>query len=469
MYREGIKGWFKHLDFMILDAVILEFSLLITYFSRHGFGANITREYKNVILMVLLLHIVATFFMNSYEDVIRRGYLVELKKSLVYCAFVTIGLIVWMFAIQGSDTYSRLVIFGSYPVSAGVMWFVRLGWKRVIRKRINDRKEWRKLLVVTTRETAEETLNGLMQPYRDYMFAGVVIYDESNYPEKTICNVPVVANKKSMLDYIQNHIVDEIFLDLKEKGKLTERLVDIFINMGLTVHMNLMPYDSNMEERRVHSFGNYMVMTTSMKFASPWQVLAKRMLDICGALVGLVLTGIAIVIFGPIIKKQSPGPILFSQKRVGRNGRIFNIYKIRTMYPDAEERKKELMEKNKMSGLMFKMDNDPRIFPIGHFLRKTSIDELPQFWNVLIGDMSLVGTRPPTVDEYEQYELGHRKRLAMKPGLTGMWQVSGRSDITDFDEVVALDAKYIEQWDIALDIKILWKTVLVVLTGNGAV
>lgn len=393
MYREVIKGWFKHLDFMILDAVILEFSLLITYFSRHGFGASITREYKNVMLMVILLHIVATFFMNSYEDVIRRGYLVELKKSLVHCVFVTIGLIVWMFAIQGSDTYSRLVIFGSYPVSAGVMWFGRLGWKRVIRKRINDRKEWRKLLVVTTREKAEETLNSLMQPYRDYMFAGVVIYDESTYPEKTICNVPVVANKKSMLDYIQNHIVDEIFLDLKEEGKLTERLVDIFINMGLTVHMNLMPYDSNMEERRVHSFGNYMVMTTSMKFASPWQVLAKRMLDICGALVGLVLTGIAIVIFGPIIKKQSPGPILFSQKRVGRNGRIFNIYKIRTMYPDAEERKKELMEKNKMSGLMFKMDNDPRIFPIGHFLRKTSIDELPQFWNVLIGDMSLVGVR----------------------------------------------------------------------------
>ena len=182
---------------------------------------------------------------------------------------------------------------------------------------------------------------------------------------------PLLRIKKTMLDYIQNHIVDEIFLDLNEKGKLTERLVDIFINMGLTVHMNLMPYDSNMEERRVHSFGNYMVMTTSMKFASPWQVLAKRMLDICGALVGLVLTGIAIIIFGPIIKKQSPGPILFSQKRVGRNGRIFNIYKIRTMYPDAEERKKELMEKNKMSGLMFKMDNDPRIFPLGiSFVRR---------------------------------------------------------------------------------------------------
>ena len=118
---------------------------------------------------------------------------------------------------------------------------------------------------------------------------------------------------------------------------------------------------------------------------------------------------------------------------------------------------------------MFKMDNDPRIIPIGHFLRKSSIDELPQFWNVLKGDMSLVGTRPPTVDEYKQYGIQHRKRLAMKPGITGMWQVSGRSDIVDFDEVVALDAKYIEGWTLSMDIRILWQTVMIVLTGKGAV
>ena len=139
------------------------------------------------------------------------------------------------------------------------------------------------------------------------------------------------------------------------------------------------------------------------------------------------------------------------------------------MYPDAEARKKELMEQNKMSGFMFKMDNDPRIIPIGHFLRKSSIDELPQFWNVLKGDMSLVGTRPPTVDEYEQYEVRHRKRLAMRPGLTGMWQVSGRSDIVDFEEVVALDAKYITEWTLMMDFKIIWRTVLIVLGQKGAV
>lgn len=138
------------------------------------------------------------------------------------------------------------------------------------------------------------------------------------------------------------------------------------------------------------------------------------------------------------------------------------------MYVDAEERKKELMEQNQMRGLMFKMDNDPRIFPFGHFLRDTSLDEFPQFWNVLKGDMSLVGTRPPTVEEYEQYELHHRRRVSIKPGLTGLWQVSGRSEITDFEEVVKLDTKYIANWRLASDIKILWKTIGVVLLRKGA-
>ena len=136
------------------------------------------------------------------------------------------------------------------------------------------------------------------------------------------------------------------------------------------------------------------------------------------------------------------------------------------MYVDAEERKKELMDKNKMDGLMFKMDNDPRITKVGRFIRKTSIDELPQFFNVLKGDMSLVGTRPPTVDEFKQYETYHKRRLSVKPGITGLWQVSGRNRITNFEDVVKLDLKYIDNWSIALDIKILFKTVAVVFKGE---
>ena len=176
------------------------------------------------------------------------------------------------------------------------------------------------------------------------------------------------------------------------------------------------------------------------------------------------------VILGPVIYLKSPGPIFFSQIRIGRKGRPFKIYKFRSMYMDAEERKKELEQQNQMEGnLMFKLKDDPRIIKgIGNFIRKTSLDEFPQFWNVLKGDMSLVGTRPPTIDEWDKYELHHRVRLAIKPGITGMWQVSGRSDITDFEEVVRLDKEYITKWSLGLDVKIVMRTVGVVFGKSGA-
>ena len=196
----------------------------------------------------------------------------------------------------------------------------------------------------------------------------------------------------------------------------------------------------------------------------------KRLMDIVGGLIGLIGTAVIFVIVAPWIYVKSPGPIFFSQIRVGKNGRKFKIYKFRSMYMDAEERKKELMPQNNIKdGMMFKMDNDPRIIKgIGNFIRDYSLDEFPQFWNVLKGDMSLVGTRPPTEDEWEKYDLHHRARLAIKPGITGMWQISGRSDITDFEEVVRLDTEYIKNWDLGLDIKILLKTVLVVIGKDGA-
>ena len=220
----------------------------------------------------------------------------------------------------------------------------------------------------------------------------------------------------------------------------------------------------------VEEFAGFTVLSSSIAMVSGWQLFVKRLFDIVGGIVGCVITLLAFIIVGPIICTKSPGPILFKQERVGKNGKTFNIYKFRSMYTDAEERKKELMAQNEVKGLMFKMDDDPRIIKgIGHFIRNYSIDELPQFWNILIGDMSLVGTRPPTVDEWNKYELHHRKRLAIKPGLTGMWQISGRSNIVDFEKVVELDSKYISEWSLLLDIKIILKTVKVVLCKEGSV
>ena len=185
---------------------------------------------------------------------------------------------------------------------------------------------------------------------------------------------------------------------------------------------------------------------------------------------------------GPAIYIASPGPIFFAQERVGRNGRKFKMYKFRSMYMDAEERKKELAAQNKVGdGMMFKMDFDPRIIGnkvlpngkkktgIGQFIRKTSLDEFPQFFNILVGDMSLVGTRPPTLDEWEKYEPHHRARMSFRPGLTGLWQVSGRSNITDFEEVVKLDTQYIREWSVKNDLRIIFKTVVSIMQSDGAI
>ena len=187
----------------------------------------------------------------------------------------------------------------------------------------------------------------------------------------------------------------------------------------------------------------------------------KRGLDVIFAVIALPIVLVVCIIFGTLIWLEDRGTIFYLAKRRGKDGTIFNMYKLRSMKVNAPD------IRNKDNST-FNSADDPRVTKIGKLMRKISVDELPQVFNILKGDMSLVGTRPPTVDEYEQYEFVHRKRLAVKPGITGMWQVSGRSRITDFDKVVALDAAYIEQWDIALDIKILWKTVVQVFTGDGA-
>lgn len=470
MYKDKMKGWMKHGDFLLVDIICLEVSFLIAYICRMGMPADrLPRIYRDMMLAIVLIDVCVVFFLNSYQDIIHRGYLIETKQVILHDAVVECGIVLWMFLMKQSSAYSRIIVLIMYPISVCIMVCTRLAWKRLVRMRIRDKKELRRLMVITTDERAAKLIGGLLWPYRDYEVEAVAIYDNSEAVGKTLRGIPVVADYNGIIEYIRENVVDEVFIDLKGYEEVQEKFMNLFINMGITVHLNLVELSTSMENKVVHTFGRYTVLSSSMKLATPRQMLIKRFMDICGALAGCILTGIICLIFGPIIYKQSPGPIFFTQTRVGRNGRTFKLYKLRTMYLDAEERKKELMEQNKMKGFMFKMDNDPRIIPIGHFLRRTSLDEFPQFWNVLKGDMSLVGTRPPTVDEYKQYETKHRKRLAAKPGITGMWQVSGRSDIVDFEEVVALDAKYITNWSLRMDIKILWRTVQIVLTGEGAV
>ena len=240
--------------------------------------------------------------------------------------------------------------------------------------------------------------------------------------------------------------------------------------MGLITRVIERPYHIPHASTTIIKIGPYSALTYHNVVMNAYSKALKRIIDIFGSLFGIIVFAIPMLITAIMIKLDSKGPVIFKQERVGMNGRHFKMYKFRSMVVDAEARKKELEEQNKVSGgLMFKIEDDPRITRVGKFIRKTSIDELPQLFNVLVGTMSLVGTRPPTVDEVEKYDTGHWRRLSIKPGITGMWQTSGRSEITDFEEVVSLDKQYIDQWSIWLDIKILFKTVFqVLLKRTGA-
>lgn len=192
----------------------------------------------------------------------------------------------------------------------------------------------------------------------------------------------------------------------------------------------------------------------------------KRLLDIMGALVGLAITAILAIPLAIAIQLDDPGPIFYSQMRCGIKGQPFRLWKFRSMVVDAH-RQQHLVQ-NQAKGNIFKNPNDPRVTRVGRFLRRTSLDELPQFWNVLTGDMSLVGTRPPTVEEVKSYKKHHWDRLNIKPGMTGEWQANGRSSVTDFEEIVRMDVAYQQKWSIVYDLKLIFKTLLVVVCKDGA-
>lgn len=274
-----------------------------------------------------------------------------------------------------------------------------------------------------------------------------------------------------MFEIARQEVIDGVFIhvpnELVDSLKLEEIVLE-FQNMGITVDLSINTFGLKIHEKVVREVSGYHVLTFSTKMYKESQLLLKRVTDIIGGLVGCLITLLLTVFIAPAIVIESPGPIFFTQVRIGKNGRRFRIYKFRSMYMDAEKRKQELMAQNEMNGFMFKMKNDPRVTKVGRFLRKTSLDEFPQFFNVLKGDMSLVGTRPPTENEFVQYENRHKRRLALKSGVTGLWQVSGRSDITDFEDVVKLDLDYIDNWSLGMDIRILLKTIWVVLFGRGA-
>lgn len=482
MYRKDSERWLKHIDFIVLDMICLQLAYVLVYaISGYGFNPYAIIIYRNMAVFLELADLIVIFAYGTMKSVLKRGYYRDFVVTVKHSVMVGALAVLYLFMLQQGQKFSRLALILTIVIYLLLTYLVRELWKKFLRKKMEDGGE-RKLLIITSEDAAEQVVVNMKENnYARYTLAGVAVID-ADWTGKKVHGVPVVANEETAAMYVCQEWIDEVLIVISEVLPYPSELIEQLTETGVTIHLNLAKITNVPGKKQfVEKVGNYTVLTTSINYASSKQLMLKRLMDIAGGLVGCILTGIICVFVGPAIYIASPGPIFFAQERVGKNGKKFKMYKFRSMYMDAEERKAELMKDNKLGdGKMFKLDFDPRVIGnkilpdgthktgIGDFIRRTSLDEFPQFFNVLKGDMSIIGTRPPLISETSLYELHHRARLAIKPGITGMWQVSGRSDITDFEEVVRLDKEYIENWNIGMDIKILFKTVLVVFRKDGS-
>ena len=492
MYKRKTSGWSQHLDFMALDILCLELAMSAGALFRGIFEIN--RLFIVISLVVAILDLLIMVLGDVYHNVIHRDEYRELFVVTKQSVYITSALAL-AFIIDSSEMSLVIVLIPAIPIYAALTYMTRQAWKGYLKHRLHMRNHTG-MLIVAEKDRLVEVLPSLANHnYDAYRFVGIALMDDNPdvkaledslsklTNEHLARNMPqVVATRDTLIPYLVNNWVDEVYVDIPAGGEMPVTLINEIMNMGITVHAAL----SNMEQlearhKNVEWVCGRATITTSLGYVTGRDLLLKRIMDIIGGLAGSLVTVLLMLILGPLIYIASPGPIFFKQTRIGENGRRFQMYKFRSMYLDAEARKQEVAEEQgEGDNLMFKMAHDPRIIGqvqrpdgtwkkgIGGWIRDLSLDEFPQFFNVLRGEMSLVGTRPPTVDEWVRYEPYHRGRMSTKPGITGLWQVSGRSKIRDFDQVVQLDREYIENWSLLLDCKILLRTVITVITRNGA-
>ena len=487
MYRKGLSGILKHWDFLLLDLVCVQIAFVTAFLLRHGWGSD---PYKSdLYIMTAIVSefacLMCALFFRTLKNILKRGVIQEIRTAAVHSVFILFMDQMFLFSVQRSAEYSRITLFLMAAICFVLTLTVNLLYKKLLSGVLSGLLSQRTLLVISTPDAYLQLCRQLAGSKTFfYRIIGAGVLSGEALPAEQDSAFPVLArNENEIRDYVMREWVDAVFISLPSGGQDAAELVSSLSASGVTLHLNIEPiYRMSDQSRKfVERLGEYSVITATMKPASPGSLAVKRIMDILGGLIGCIITAILFLFLAPAIKIASPGPVFFRQERIGRNGKRFRMYKFRSMYTDAEKRREELMKENRMTdGKMFKVKHDLRIIGssirpdgtlkkgIGNFIRDYSLDEFPQFFNVLKGEMSLVGTRPPTVDEWERYDLRHRARLAIKPGITGLWQVSGRSNITNFEEVVRLDTQYISEWSLLLDLKILLKTVKVVLKKEGA-
>lgn len=430
--------------------------------------------------LLLLAYILTFFTFDQSENIVNRTPIREVEIAVRFNFLLTLIDAACLALTKASMLHSRYFLVFVPIIDVFVMTGAHAALKKMLVRSRYTKGIQSLVGVVTTQENASPILEELKKDWSKRVTGLAILEAAPEQLHTEIDGVKIEANFDNFMDWLRQAALDEVYLDVAQESE--ENMLpylEEMESMGLTVHFRLPVLDRiekaccdetsavRISRELSRCAGGNVVTMGTVELKLRDQVL-KRAMDIVGGIVGCIISIPIIALVAIPLKLESPGPLIFKQRRVGRNGRVFYIHKLRSMYVDAEARKKELMAQNEMNGLMFKMEDDPRITRVGRFIRRTSIDELPQFFDVVRGSMSLVGTRPPTLDEYRQYESHHKRRLSMKPGITGLWQVSGRSDIDDFEEVVKLDVQYIDNWSIWMDIYLLFRTVGVVFDRKGA-
>ena len=465
----------KKMIYIMMDVVTILWGIIISnqlYSHFWGKSLNMSQlEYFGLLSIILVVIILLSLMTRLYINTIEANGNLTIKIIVkMMIAYVTST--IW---IGASLFYMKVVVPRSYimlimSVMVVLVLVNRLILKVLLFKGDSASEAVRNILVVGQSDRGGQYIEEIHK--HAYLNLNILGYVSIRRPDTYIENYKLIEHLgtlETLSELAEAMVVDEIVVAKPlSYDKCIKPILNNCQSMGITITMILDTQNTDTAKAQVAMIGQLPVLKFHTVSLNETQIYAKRMLDVLGAIVGMILFGVAYIIVGPLIKLESPGPVIFKQDRVGKNGRIFKVWKFRSMGINAETQKAKLLDNNEMQGHMFKMTHDPRITRIGGFIRKTSIDELPQFYNVLKGDMSLVGTRPPTVDEVQAYEQHHRRRISITPGITGNWQVSGRSDIEDFEEIVKLDSEYIENWSLWTDIRILLKTVHVVVFRKGS-
>lgn len=482
MYKKPSTSWFKHLDFILIDIISVNISFVLAYCFRFGYNMIIYEEqsYQNIILVACIFCTMLSLFLHTHADILKRSFFAELKSVLVLALFNLLFMAIYVFSLHISEAYSRIVIYSSVVIFFFIDLVFRMFWKHLLIKSnglLNFNRDVKNAFIYTEGKYIDKILKCIEDDkFSNFCIKGITLTTDF---DKNIDDKYQKISVENSIDFLIENSINDVIIFSFDDDEKKETFILKCKEMGLTTHeiISLSRYDNL--NSFIENFGDYYMVTRAFSSVSVFEAFVKRTMDIVGGIIGLIFTGIIGIIIGPLIYLKSPGPIIYKQVRVGMNGKKFIIYKFRSMVINADEIKKDLMNENIMKGNIFKLDFDPRIIGneilpdgtkktgIGQLIRKMSLDEFPQFFNVLKGDMSLVGTRPPTVDEWNKYENHHRARLAWKPGITGLWQVSGRNDISDFEEIVKLDTKYISNFSIWLDIKIIIATVFKVFKCDG--